>query len=447
MPSREVPAKETMPSAKETIPAPSPSGYSYPNAGLFGSWSALGSTARPFPSNDTRSREAERTWSEKERLERERIDRFRNEQEPHWKEALERSKLNADLQKEREAEKAQKQREQAQKRAENAAAKRQQKAQEVQQQKEQQQRTQLAQRQEPSTMQRALERWNAGEQRMYVHPDGKMYDTPPEPPAQYPPESKSTSKMARIQVPGYEGSTARDSKRSRMDMAVEEQANRRGSVPKAKRRKEDTYDRTREPVPNPLASRVWAKYVTPNVTEPVVVNTPVVSLVSDQKTPELCSEIKRGQEIYTGSTWNLGASESMRDIKGGQILVRIGGVFLGNHWNLRGEKAWPLSDERLGLPLLDSQRRLWGTGTYTDDSDLVSILVHDGWIRWLDYPADDQLDDSLIVTVGIAPTLVNYTGCTKFGVKSRNWGNSHDGLSIFILGATREKVSHYNQSH
>lgn len=139
---------------------------------------------------------------------------------------------------------------------------------------------------------------------------------------------------------------------------------------------------------------------------------------------------------------------------------------------------------------ITSRRALWGTEIYTDDSDVVAACIHGGWIRgeWsegtdtsilaLDYGLDanghpDKPDggrrrgknrekedkarlesniamsldvppktgpvhvheeEDLHVTVVILPKLQKYTSTTRFGMQSREFSGSHDGLSFKILG-------------
>ncbi|GMM31234.1 hypothetical protein DAMA08_039790 [Martiniozyma asiatica (nom. inval.)] len=99
-----------------------------------------------------------------------------------------------------------------------------------------------------------------------------------------------------------------------------------------------------------------------------------------------------------------------------------------------------------------NDRKLWGTDIYTDDSDIVSILVHLGVIRLIEsnngkepYPDvkpvgmlpqiepldSDNLMDLLIVRVVITPGLKLWKGCDRFGLVSRTWG-LHDGAGIMV---------------
>ncbi|CAI2175911.1 11131_t:CDS:2 [Funneliformis geosporum] len=77
---------------------------------------------------------------------------------------------------------------------------------------------------------------------------------------------------------------------------------------------------------------------------------------------------------------------------------------------------------------------LWGTDVYTDDSDVVAVLIHTGHYtpppslsEWTpDYP-----DHDLCVTIRVLPKLVQYTSTIRDGYKSRSWGNHH-GVSYKI---------------
>ena len=108
-------------------------------------------------------------------------------------------------------------------------------------------------------------------------------------------------------------------------------------------------------------------------------------------------------------------------------------------------------------------RCLWGAEVYTDDSDPLAACIHAGWIRgeWGDDvdtdlffenghdndegPTDVVTDPpksgpllppegrDLHIAVLILPPLESYTAMTSFGIKSRSWGENHDGMSYKIL--------------
>ncbi len=105
---------------------------------------------------------------------------------------------------------------------------------------------------------------------------------------------------------------------------------------------------------------------------------------------------------------------------------------------------------------------VWGTGVYSDDSDPLAAAIHAGWIRgdWGDsidlamaelktvsdttdtkqteyatLPSVPMLPPSgkdLHLTILILPALEHYASRTSHGIRSRPWGNDHDGLSYRI---------------
>lgn len=125
-------------------------------------------------------------------------------------------------------------------------------------------------------------------------------------------------------------------------------------------------------------------------------------------------------------------------------------------------------------PSLD-HRKLWGTDVYTDDSDVLAMCVHAGWIEaphipgvpeWLSGGGGRRVAKAwtalaerqaaqtgeplealppgpptylvphstcdLSVVLRIAPKLILYKGCHRGGVQSRSWGNTHDGVSLVV---------------
>ncbi|CAG8554003.1 7750_t:CDS:2, partial [Acaulospora colombiana] len=79
-------------------------------------------------------------------------------------------------------------------------------------------------------------------------------------------------------------------------------------------------------------------------------------------------------------------------------------------------------------------RFLWGTDVYTDDSDIVAVLIHTGLYnppppksKW----SSNQPDHDLCVTIRVLPKLVQYTATIRNKYQSRSWGNHH-GVSYKI---------------
>ena len=126
------------------------------------------------------------------------------------------------------------------------------------------------------------------------------------------------------------------------------------------------------------------------------------------------------------------------------------------------------------------RRAVWGSEIYTDDSDILAASIHAGWIRgeWGDEVDVSQLDlgkdagtsapanstskarnptlesadkggpmrlDAippvplipqrnldLHITIRILPPLQSYGATVQNGMRSRSWGNNHDGMSFKI---------------
>ncbi|KAI9791845.1 MAG: hypothetical protein M1816_003390 [Peltula sp. TS41687] len=100
------------------------------------------------------------------------------------------------------------------------------------------------------------------------------------------------------------------------------------------------------------------------------------------------------------------------------------------------------------------RRPLWGTEIYTDDSDVLAAAMHAGFIRgsWdlpdpdvslllsssattraADAPPSPPEGKDASITVLILPPLERYASSVRFGVRSRAWGDRHDGMSFMIL--------------
>lgn len=116
-----------------------------------------------------------------------------------------------------------------------------------------------------------------------------------------------------------------------------------------------------------------------------------------------------------------------------------------------------------------ARRALWGTGVYTDDSDPVAAAIHSGFFRgaWGDDVDVDMLDleirdayqhtpktaqdaglpegdrpripplpppeKDLHITLLVLPRLERYDSSVLFGIRSRTWEGSHDGMSFKVL--------------
>ncbi|KAJ1984171.1 hypothetical protein H4R34_000825 [Dimargaris verticillata] len=79
-------------------------------------------------------------------------------------------------------------------------------------------------------------------------------------------------------------------------------------------------------------------------------------------------------------------------------------------------------------PRVSSQRAVWGSGVYTDDSDLVAMILHHGLpTATVGFPGQHDL----LVTIRVVePPATYYRGSTsQQGLQSRSWPYPHDGAS------------------
>lgn len=227
----------------------------------------------------------------------------------------------------------------------------------------------------------------------------------------------------------------RETKRSRMDAAVEDQSHRRGSVSKKRQRKVD------EEASAPVV-RDFTALNAPQQRVSEVTSGPVEAWL--KTVPDLSRVVS--QQVYGGPEWTLAQTNVLdTDAVGGIVHVRFTGRMLGAGWTLRGEKDWDKATWHLSQKVFNEQinaykqAKIWGTDVYTDDSNIALMLVHAGWLRWQTKGAND--DDVVDVTIRVVPKLVRYTGFERNGVKSRNWGNGHDGFSLVIEAVERIKIT------
>jgi len=222
-------------------------------------------------------------------------------------------------------------------------------------------------------------------------------------------------------------------KRPRMDAVVDDA--RRGAS-KAKRRKDD--DKASPTSTRDLTSLTREVRKWPEVRSRQVENW----LTNNSDWQRVLKTVSH--EVYQGADWSLAQGQSTQVLNEGmKVFVRINGAFLGPSWVLRGEKGWdeavphPPVDVELGRGL--EKRGVWGTDVYTDDSDLGLVLVHAGWIRWMN-SAEVMDRDVIEVKVRVVPKLVRYFASERNGIRTRSWGNGHDGASVVVEGVKRLKV-------
>ena len=144
-------------------------------------------------------------------------------------------------------------------------------------------------------------------------------------------------------------------------------------------------------------------------------------------------------------------------------------------YTIRVSRHWLRYAER---EVIRSERRLWGIGVYTDDSDPVAAAMHAGFIKpsfakdvdvhqlgeisrlydplieggQENVPVDGAVepppDRDCHITLLVLPRLECYQGRGRFGIVSRSWGGRrrsagteggegepHDGVSFMVLNA------------
>lgn len=133
-------------------------------------------------------------------------------------------------------------------------------------------------------------------------------------------------------------------------------------------------------------------------------------------------------------------------------------------YTVRVSRIWLRQAERESIC---AERFLWGSGIYTDDSDVVAAAIHSGylkcaWSDWVDTrllqdiirdqnptvdagqenvppePQEPVAGKDLQITLLILPQLERYEQSVRYGLRSRSWPEDtkdalHDGVSLMVL--------------
>mmetsp|Transcript_1480 Transcript_1480/g.4303 ORF Transcript_1480/g.4303 Transcript_1480/m.4303 type:complete len:325 (+) Transcript_1480:51-1025(+) len=75
-------------------------------------------------------------------------------------------------------------------------------------------------------------------------------------------------------------------------------------------------------------------------------------------------------------------------------------------------------------------RQLWGTDVYTDDSDLLAVLVHTGHVSIQE--ESEAAKPPLLVSIQVCARQSSYASTTRHGLCSRAFGTGHSGVSYKI---------------
>lgn len=109
-------------------------------------------------------------------------------------------------------------------------------------------------------------------------------------------------------------------------------------------------------------------------------------------------------------------------------------------------QAKDLTTENIGV----KERRVWGTDTYTDSSDLVAIAAHAGVFN---PTAEVPKFSGLVMVVRVTEAMAVYTASQRNNLRSRSLtGPEHSGLSLRVQGSAvfrsadeRAKLTHVVQ--
>lgn len=132
-------------------------------------------------------------------------------------------------------------------------------------------------------------------------------------------------------------------------------------------------------------------------------------------------------------------------------------------YSVRVPSLWLQKRERR---LICKECYLWGSGIYTDDSDVVAAAMHSGFINSVPpesidevllqrvistqntkveglvdpptQPSEPDMSKDAMITLVVLPNLYQYPGSSRFGICSRTWPENaakteHDGVSFAIL--------------
>ncbi|KAI8913495.1 histone deacetylation protein Rxt3-domain-containing protein [Gorgonomyces haynaldii] len=187
------------------------------------------------------------------------------------------------------------------------------------------------------------------------------------------------------------------------------------------------------------------------------------------KTPPGFTESFLGHVVYTGAK-----SRSPHSIRAADLQLFLLPQFNSKHHYSTIEVRIPAEFLTYRGNIAVRKSAVWGTDIYTDDSDVVAMIIHSGHYRPVDAPdptpeesqdmdvnrdvslvvktpvsgevkpviaeAEPQKSGSIIlhpdhdlqVILRVLPKLIKYTGSLRYGLDSRGWGASHDGESVQV---------------
>ncbi|CAN8074475.1 unnamed protein product [Agarophyton chilense] len=78
-------------------------------------------------------------------------------------------------------------------------------------------------------------------------------------------------------------------------------------------------------------------------------------------------------------------------------------------------------------------RFLWGTDVYTDDSDLVAVLIHTGYVTMHTNPPFEYLTVKLKLRPHVFRSSPPFQSTERYAMCSRAWGSAYNGARISVL--------------
>ncbi|RPI21085.1 MAG: hypothetical protein EHM61_25600 [Acidobacteria bacterium] len=177
-----------------------------------------------------------------------------------------------------------------------------------------------------------------------------------------------------------------------------------------------------------LSSRLWG---TDTYTDDSSICTAAVhaGLINAGQGGTVKIEILPGAAAYQGSTRNGVTSREYGSFSGSFRFLGDGGggqpLAQAADWSTQADRWRGQNSSRFTLSCPAGgtiSSRLWGTGTYTDDSSICTAAVHAGLIT---------VGEGGSVTIEIRPGASSYQGSSRNGVTSRDYG-SWTGSFVFV---------------
>jgi uncharacterized protein (UPF0303 family) len=185
------------------------------------------------------------------------------------------------------------------------------------------------------------------------------------------------------------------------------------------------------PAGGTISSRVWGTDI---YTDDGSIATAAVhyGLITAADGGTVTIEIKPGAASYTGSTRYGVTSRDYGAFSGSFVFISgkknaPSGNIIQADWNTRADSYRGRNGERFTFQFPAGgtiSSRVWGTDIYTDDGSIATAAVHYGLIT---------AADGGTVTIEIKPGAASYTGSTRYGVTSRDYG-AFSGSFVFISG-------------